>query len=380
MIGKLLNLDACRKELPALKSKTYFNFGGQGTMPQSSIDCITETFQRVQEIGPFSGAIFQWIGEELTQTRKELADLFGGSASSYAITQNTTEGCNIALWGLEWKSGDELITTDSEHGGVEDAMKNLCQRRGCVIKILPVIARADEDVLADLEKLISSKTRMIVVSHVVWNTGQTLPLAGIVELCKSRGVKVLVDGAQSAGVLPLNLETSGVDYYAITGHKWLGGPEGVGALYISPSALEETLETFVGWRKSMVPSEGTLGAARFEVATAPFPLLSALRNSMQFHTKWGDTAQRYAAIKSGAAYLRELLALQDVELLGGDTADAGLVSFVVKGRKHQAVARALEESKIFVRTIPTPDCIRASVHYFTTREDIEKLATALKNA
>lgn len=376
-----------RKQFPALANKSYFNFGGQGTLPRSSINAVTETYEYLQETGPFSTAIFTWLHSQQELTRQSLAKEMGGQASSYALTQNATEGCNIVLWGLDWEPGDHLLITDSEHVGVIHAALQLQKRRKVDVTrcALQKCANADE-MVERIRQELTPKTRLVLLSHVLWNTGQTLPLSEIVSACRLAGVPVLVDGAQSAGVLSLDLAGKDTaDFYAVTGHKWFCGPEGVGTLYVDPAAFEILQPTFVGWRGSTMdyssgePTGFNPGASRFEVGTGAIPLLAGLRNSIEVHNKFANSQERERLVLENANKLiSRLNSVRGVECLLAK-AESGLVSFKIHGASHRDVVATLDsEYSIFVRTIPTPDCIRASVHYFTTDEEMEKLADAVK--
>lgn len=343
-------------------------------MSASTIDAITSAYHFVQEHGPLSNRMFSWIDDQINATKKFLAEEFGGDPQSYALTQNATEGCNIVLWGLDWKESDVLLTTDSEHNGVMQAAKQLCKRKNLKLEICNLAhAQTDDEILAAVERSLGAKPRLFMVSHVLWNTGRLLPLREIVNLCRQRGVQVLADGAQSAGAVPLNFRQIGAEFYAITGHKWLGGPEGIGALYVAPEALESLEPTFAGWRSTMFdsrgnPTEWLPGAARFEVATSPFPLLSGIQDAIQVHRTAGSTSQRYEQILQNTAALRESLRTMTGVKLLDETGGSSLVSFVIANRPHGQIVRELENRKLIVRTIPNPDCIRASVHYFSADE------------
>lgn len=376
-----------RKLFPALANKSYFNFGGQGAMPRSSIDAIVETYEFLQKTGPFNTAIFTWWQAQQDLTRKSLADEFGGDPSSYALTQNATEGCNIAMWGLDWARGEHLVMTDCEHVGVIHAVKQLQRRRKLEVSTAALTSAKTRANMVDLiVRELKPSTRLVVLSHVLWNTGQTVPLTEIVDACHLAGVPVLVDGAQSAGAIDLDLKgKDNADFYAMTGHKWCGGPEGVGTLFIDPAALENLQPTFVGWRGSVMdystgqPTGFNPDASRFEVGTAALPLFAGLRNALAVHNKFADSKSRAQMIISNANKLiKRLSQVSQIECLL-EEAESGLVSFKVHGSTHRDVAARLDsEFNVFVRTIPTPDCIRASVHYFTTDDEIERLVSSIE--
>lgn len=372
-----------RLKFPALKNKHYLNYGAQGTLAASALDSIRNSYDYVQEHGPLSGSMFAWIQNEISRTRKNLAAEFGGEPASWAITQNATEGCNIALWGLDWHEGDVLATTDSEHTGVVKAMEQLCKRLKLKLEICPIAGlQSDDQIIAAVEKVLSARPRLFLVSHVLWNTGKVLPLEQIIALCHKHGVKVLADGAQSAGVLPLNMPALKVDFYAITGHKWICGPEGVGGLYVSPESIDTLEPTYVGWRGAVFDATGkavdwAAGAARYEVATTPFPLLSGLNQAFAVHREFGTAEQRYELILKNSRRLKDQLgAIKNLRFLD-EKGGSGLVSFVIEGASHGDLVKQLESSGIILRTIPSPSCIRASVHYFS-EEDIDVFAKALE--
>jgi L-cysteine/cystine lyase len=191
---------------------------------------------------------------------------------------------------------------------------------------------------------------------------------------------VLVDAAQSVGVLPLNLIDSGVDFYAFTGHKWWCGPEGLGGLYVSADALVDLHPVFIGWRGIVTDANAKPiglkpGAQRYEIATSAYPLYGGLRSAIALQHEWGTVAERYAEICRLSKYLWEGLSeLSHVECLRTSAPEAGLVSFrLTNGMPHKKLVDLLEKQGIMVRTILNPDCVRACVHYFTTEAEIDKL-------
>jgi L-cysteine/cystine lyase len=206
-----------------------------------------------------------------------------------------------------------------------------------------------------------------------------------VELpAKNYKVRVLVDAAQSVGVLPLNLIESGVDFYAFTGHKWWCGPEGLGGLYVSAEALADLHPVFIGWRGIVTDANAKVlgwkpGSQRYEIATSAYPLYAGLRSAIALQHTWGTIEERYAEICRLSKYLWERLSeLPHVECLRKLAPEAGLVSFrLTNGMPHKKLVDLLEKQGIMVRTILNPDCVRACVHYFTTEAEIDKLVGAI---
>ncbi|MEG4498933.1 aminotransferase class V-fold PLP-dependent enzyme [Microcoleus sp. F10-C6] len=377
--------DNHRQQFPALANKAYFNYGGQGPLPEPALEAIYEAYKRVQLGGPFSAEMGAWVVQEAMLTRRAIASELTVPPETIALTEDVTVGCNIALWGIDWKAGDHLLISDCEHPGVVASVMELQRRFNIEVSICPLAATLNEgSPVAVIADNLRPNTRLLVISHILWNTGQVLPLAEIVKDCHERGVKVLVDAAQSVGVLPLNLIESGVDFYAFTGHKWWCGPEGLGGLYVSAEALADLHPVFIGWRGiARDPNTKVLGwkpgSQRYEIATSAYPLYAGLRSAIALQHEWGTIEERYAEICRLSKYLWERLSeLPDVECLRTSPPEAGLVSFRLMNKMpHQQLVALWEKQGIMVRTIPSIDCVRACVHYFTTEAEIDKLVGAI---
>ena len=383
-----LTLETYRQQFPALANKAYFNYGGQGPLPRVSLDAIYQSYEQVQQKGPFSGEAGDWVTEESTQMRDCMARELGVNGETITLTENVTVGCNIALWGMDWQAGDHVLLSDCEHPGVIAIIQELQRRFQLEVSVCPLRETLNQgDPVAVIKTHLQPNTRLLVISHILWNTGQVLPLGEIVQCCHNHPegkVRVLVDAAQSVGVLPLNLTALGVDFYAFTGHKWWCGPEGLGGFYTSPEALTTLNPSYIGWRgiqydKTGYPVSWKPDARRYEVATSAYPLFAGLRCSISLHHQWGTTEERYQQICNLSQYLWEGLSeLSHVHCLRTSPPEAGLVSFqLTKGLVHKTVVEALEDQNICVRTILNPDCIRACVHYFTEKSEIERLITAI---
>ncbi|MEG4336480.1 aminotransferase class V-fold PLP-dependent enzyme [Microcoleus sp. D3_18_C2] len=377
--------DNHRQQFPALANKAYFNYGGQGPLPEPALDAIYEAYKRVQLGGPFSGEVGAWVVQEAMLTRRAIASELTVPPETIALTEDVTVGCNIALWGIDWKAGDHLLLSDCEHPGIVASVMELQRRFNIEVSICPLAATLNEgDAVAVIADSLRPNTRLLVISHILWNTGQVLPLAEIVKVCHQTKVKVLVDAAQSVGVLPLNLIESGVDFYAFTGHKWWCGPEGLGGLYVSAEALADLHPVFIGWRGIVTDANAKVlgwkpGSQRYEIATSAYPLYAGLRSAIALQHEWGTIEERYAEICRLSKYLwQRLSVLPDVECLRKLAPEAGLVSFrLTNGMPHKQLVDLLEKQGSMVRTILNPDCVRACVHYFTTEAEIDKLVEGI---
>ena len=394
MLNSLAKIDTKkhRQQFPGLLNKTYFNFGGQGTMPQAAFEAIIDTHKYIQQVGPFSSKINAWLIQKGHLLRQALAEELGATADTITLTENVTAGCNIALWGMDWQQGDRLLMTDCEHPGIIATVQEISRRFGVEIAICPILETLNQgDPVQVIQTHLTPNTRLVVLSHLLWNTGQVLPLKDIVRVCHSylannSPVRVLVDAAQSVGSLVLNLPDLEVDYYAFTGHKWLCGPAGVGGLYISPEAFTELQPTFIGWRGITMDKRGKPQAwkengQKFEVATNAYPESEGLYSAIATHREWGTAPQRYQTICELSQYLwSSLRQIDGINCLKATPPEAGLVSFQVPGIDHGQLVNSLEKQGFLLRTIADPDCIRACVHYLTIAEEIDSLVAIMQKA
>lgn len=396
------NLALHRQLFPALQKHSYFNFGGQGPLPRPALDAICQAYQYLDEITPFSQAAHQWSTEQCELTRRAIAQELGVSPQVIAITEDVTVGCNIALWGIQWQPGDRILLSDCEHPGVIAAVQEIQRRFELEVAFFPLQDTLNAEPLEPVNRLqeaLTPNTRLVVLSHILWNTGQVLPLKEMSQACRQYTpaqvpIHILVDAAQSVGVLPLNLPDLDIDYYAFTGHKWWCGPAGVGGLYINPDRLTGELRdrlhpTFIGWRGIVSNEQGQRvawqpGSVRFEVATSALPLFIGLRTAIEVHQGYGSATERYQALLTQSQALwQAMMQLPQVECLRTIAPpEAGLVAFQLKDQAtpqaHEQQVQDLEAQGFLLRTLKQPSCIRASVHYLTTPEACDRLIKAIR--
>ncbi|MFM6283089.1 MAG: aminotransferase class V-fold PLP-dependent enzyme, partial [Dolichospermum sp.] len=205
------------------------------------------------------------------------------------------------------------------------------------------------------------------------------------EVCRSNDSLLLIDAAQSVGVLPLDLTALGVDFYAFTGHKWLCGPAGVGGLYVSPQTRSSLHPTFIGLNgvttnSQAQPTGWQPDGRRYEVSTLSTSLYVGLKAAITIHEQWGTAEERYKRICQNSQYLwQKLNSLSNVKCLKNSPPESGLVSFQLTNQPSLKLVQYLESQKILTRTIANPNCIRVSVHYLTLESEIDQLITVISS-
>ena len=381
---------ALRDHCPALAGKTYFNYGGQGPLPTPSLEAITATWRQIQELGPFTGDVWPLVERTTARLRLQLGHWFGVGSHRVAFSENVTSGCVLPLWGLPWRAGDELLISDCEHPGVVAACRELARRHGLSLANLPVAdlrgdaASAAPAIQTRLEAALTPHTRLVVLSHLLWNTGQVMPIAAVAQQLAAHPSQpyLLVDAAQSLGSMPVAEAAAAADIYACTGHKWCCGPEGLGAIALSERVLAESQPTLIGWRSLSQESEASSSfhadGRRFEVATSCIPLFAGLQCSLALLEAEGSSNERLSTITRLSGQLWEgLQAIPAARTLLQAPPPAGLVSFTLEGSKPEAVVRQLGAQGIWVRSLDHPHCLRACTHISTTSEEIARLLEAL---
>ena len=386
---------------PALASKTYFNFGGQGPLPTPSLEAITESWQRIQQLGPFTSDVWPYISAETNRTRTLLARLCGVAPHRLALSENVTSGCVLPLWGLPFQAGDRLLISDCEHPGVVAACQELARREQLEIDQLPVQqlrrgrdqqAETDSELIRLLEQSLRSRTRLVVLSHLLWNTGQLMPIAQVAEHLQRHAQRpyLLVDAAQTMGQIPVDQAAQAADIYAFTGHKWACGPEGLGGVALSERILNETNPTIIGWRSLKDETRAIFDdpdpyhhdSRRFEVATSCVPLMAGLRQSLNLLAQEGNAQERLHTIQDLSLQLwTELNTLEGTTPLLEGAPPAGLVSFQLNdscSRNTSEIVQLLGQQGIWIRNLEEPICLRACTHITTTPEELQRFVQTLQ--
>lgn len=330
-------------------------------------------------------------GEEVYHARRKIASLFGiKQPERLVFTQNTTEALNMGLKGV-LQSGDHVITTTMEHNSVLRPLKAL-EKRG----VSQSVIRADREGFikaSEIEKAIRKDTKLIAITAASNVTGTRMPLEEIGELARRRGIMFLVDGAQGAGSMAIDVERMHIDMLAFPGHKGLLGPQGTGALYVSPEIrLRHIMEGGTGTdsKSRFQPCEFPEG---YEAGTINAPAIIGLGYSAEFVEKIGpEVIGKYEEELIG--WLDERLDEMDfVKRYGPDACRKTGISLInIRGVGAEEVTSVLSSKYgIAVRggyhcaglahkTVGTWDegAVRISAGPFNTRKDMEKLVDAIK--
>ena len=348
---------------PVLERVAYLNAGTFGPLAQETVDAMAAQAAIELDHGRSGDAYYESLLGLRASVRALLAELLGVGEERVALTSSTTNACHVVLSGLGLRPGDEVVTTDEEHFGLLGPL----HASGARVRVAPTRGRRQDEALAAVLAAVGPRTRLVALSHVSWMTGNVLPVA---EIKDETGLPVLVDGAQSAGAIPVDVGAA--DYYTVSGQKWLCGPDATGALYVrDPDGLRVALPTHFSREKH--DPDGTFapraGAGRFDTGPISLPSLAGLDAALRIVPE-----ERFGAARAIAERCRELLAERyDVVTQPGQ---ATLVTFEPRADAAEAVAE-LHGAGVIVREVPGTGWVRASCGYWTTEEHIERLLDAL---
>ena len=382
-----------RSLIPSLKDKIYFNYGGQGPLPNPSLKKIINSWEKLQEIGPFTNNVWPYINNEVILTKRLIAKLMGVKIKNIALSENISTGMVLPLWGIDFIEGDEILISDCEHPGIVAAVRELCQRFKLKLNIFPIQKISnlnDEIVIHEIKKNLNKNTKILIISHVLWNFGYEVPLKELkYELDKvNKNSYLIVDGAQSFGHIEIEEKVRYSDLYAITSHKWACGPEGLGAFYVSDRFIGRTRPTIIGWKSLKKeqgiyePSDNLLheDARKFEIATSCVPLLAGLRESLSLFENDIPSNKKNKIISAMSNKLWfELNQFKDIELALKSPLKNGIVSFNVdRVIDKNAFIKKLGLKKIWIRVIEDPKWFRVCIHQITQEDEIDLFLNEVK--
>ena len=352
-----MTFEEARAQFPVLERIAHLNAGSIGPLPRAAAEALEARLERDLAEGRSGLRYVEELVEARERVRSAIAAVLGTSPELVALTGSTSRGCQIVIAGLGLAAGDEVVTTDQEHFGLIGPLHASGAR--------VVVVEADEDAVA---AAVTSRTRLIALSHVLWTTGSRLDIA---RLRRPDGPPLLVDGAQSAGAIEVDL--TGADFYTVSAQKWLCAPDPAGALFVrDPERLRLMLPSMFSQLSyevdgSFVPKEG---ARRFDTGWIGAPALAGIGAALGVHPEW-----RYEGGSAAADRCRELLSpLVDVVTPRGDST---LVSFRPDRDPPELVA-SLTEQGVLVRELPGRNLVRVSCGWWTSDDDLRRLADGLR--
>jgi cysteine desulfurase/selenocysteine lyase len=393
------DVEAVRGEFPALaqrvhgKPLVYLDSAATSQKPRAVIDALARFYaQDNANVHRGLHALAERATAQLEQARDRVRRFLNAArASEIVFVRGTTEAINLIAHSFgraRVREGDEVIASVLEHHSNLVPWQELCRERGATLRLIDVDERGELR-LDELERLLGPRTRLLAVAHVSNVLGTVNPIARICELSHARGVTVVVDGAQAAPHLPVDVRALGCDFYALSAHK-VYGPMGVGALYGRAALLDEMPPWQTGGEmvQSVSPFEASWQAApaRFEAGTPDVAAAIGFAAALDWLTGLAGAREHERALTAHA--LESLRAIDGLRILGDARDRTGAISFELKRIHPHDVGTLLDEEGIAVRTghlcaqplmrrLGVTAAVRASLAPYNTHAEIDALAAAL---
>ncbi len=352
----------------------HLQTGGVGTMPRAVFEAFTAAAAKVEN-DPVGETYGPGIGR-IDRVREKAANLLGCRDEDIVITSSTTSGMFLLAQGLDLGPGDRIIITDHEHPGGQLGWEWAARRFGAIIDVVSIPPSASDldEIVAAFEDAIRPETRVISFSHILFTTGVRLPAEQICALARKHGCLAIVDGAQSAGAMPVDVVSMGCHAFSASGHKWLMGPKGTGLLYLHPelSGRLDALPLMAGRRfnsdstgiGNIAGAHGLGAAIDYAMALTPEKIED---HNLALRSELFDALGSLAGIEIPSP--RE-----------GPTVSANLAFTLPRGTDHNLVRRnLLLRHKTRLRVVERSGFIalRASLHCHNRSEDVALLIDAL---
>jgi cysteine desulfurase/selenocysteine lyase len=399
----VFDIEKIRAQFPILKQKingkqlVYFDNGATSQKPQVVIDRLNDYYSN-ENANIHRGV--HTLSQEATTAYEEARisiQRYLGAKHSHEIifTKGTTDSVNLVAFsfGELLQSGDEIIITAMEHHSNIVPWQMLCERKGCVLKFIPMSTKGELDLDA-YSKLLSSKTKLVAVTHVSNALGTVNDVELIIKAAHNVGAKVLIDGAQSIQHMPVNVVDLDCDFYAFSGHK-LFGPTGVGVLYGKEDLLNAMLPYQGGGDmiKEVTLEKTTYNSLphKFEAGTPHIAGGIGLGTAFEFlNTLDMEAVQEHEKELLDYA-TQQLEAIEGIQFYGEAKEKVSVVSFLIEGTHPYDVGTLLDKMGIAVRTghhctqpimdfYKIPGTIRASFAFYNTKEEVDIFIKALERA
>ena len=387
-----IDVARARAETPGCEHRIHFNNAGAALSPKPVLDTVIAHLNREAEIGGYEAA--DEANARLEHLYAAAARLVGGNPREIAYIENATRAWDMAFYAIDWQPGDQIVTARAEYASNYIAYLHMARKRGVEILTVPNDEHGQISVDA-LEQRITGRTRLIAITHIPTNGGLVNPAAAVGKVAKAHNILYLLDACQAVGHIPVDVEAIGCDMLSATGRKYLRGPRGTGFLWVREALIE-----------SLDPPLLDLHAAKL---TGPDSY--EVRGDARRFENWESfvagrlglaAAIDYALDLSMDAIRDRIYALADRlrdrlnDLPGAAVRDLGLekcgiVSFTVDGHEPAAIKETLEAQRINVSASRRPSTlldmtergldsvVRASVHYYNSEDEVDRLIDAVKS-
>ena len=386
----IIDIPAVRAETPGAAFVAHFNNAGASLIPRPVLETITGYLDEEARLGGYETA--EAHAAEIEAVYDTVALLIGADRSEIALADSATRAWDLAFTALHLSNGDRILTTTSEYASNVIAFLQVAERTGASVEVIPDRMTGEVDVDA-LDAMIDDRVRLIAINHVPTNSGLVNPAADVGRVANVHGVPYLLDACQSVGQMPIDVEEIGCDMLSATSRKFLRGPRGAGFLFVSKKILDRLEPTVLDlhgarWeapdRYEMRPD-----ARRFELWERSPALVLGLGRAAIYALDIGLEEIWERNLKLSGMLREGLSDVTGVTVRDIGSVRGAIVTFTVEDQTAEIVKGALNALGINVSVVTPysarfdmearglPNLVRASVHYFNTEDEIDRLVAAV---
>ena len=385
-----MNIDGLRNATPGTNDVNHFNNAGASLPPHIVTDTMINYLKEEARFGGYETASRH--RQSIEDTYSTIAQFINAEASEIALLENATAAWNMAFFSIGFDDGDRILTSMAEYASNFINYLKLREQVDVQIDVIPNDQYGQTSVSA-LREMMGPRVKLISITHIPTNSGLVNPVEAIGKIATEHNCLYLVDGCQSVGQYPVDVEKIGCDMLSATGRKYLRGPRGTGFLYINSDALPQLNPPFLDLHAAEWTGQETYkmrdDARRFENWEANYAAILGLKEAVHYADDLGIT-NIWKRITKLAEKLREKLsAVPAVTVQDIGQNRCGIVTFTVDGYAANDIKVTLSEKNINVSTSSQnstlldmqqrnlKEVIRASVHYYNTEEELEKMVNVL---
>lgn len=369
-----------RKQFYLRDGVTFLNGGSVGPSAKPAIE-KTIRLMRKMESDPlqYQGKL---VARDMEIAREKLGKFVGTSPARIALVQNTTMGMNIPAQGLRYKRGQEIVMSDQEYPAIQSLWRYIAKRDRLKLREfpLPTPPSNPQDIVDAYAEHMSDHAAVMVFSHVYYTTGLAVDVRALSALASRYGALSAIDGAHAVGMIPMNIEDIGCDFYTSSCHKWLLAPKGVGMLYMAEKHQNKVLPLIKGYNMRNAET-----ASKYDMTgTRDMTHHAGLGYAIDYQNKIGWESRIRPYCKGLAAYLQKRV----TDIPGGrlmipaDPDQSGfLTCFTIDGIKMGEIGRILFEDYSIETAMTRPNgtlSFRISTHFYNNYDDIDKFIASIQ--
>jgi selenocysteine lyase/cysteine desulfurase len=382
-----INWAAVRALYPMTYSRNYMNTGGLGPCTQVVLDTLFATKVQLQ-------TAVETGHEMLEPVRQTVAAFVNCTPGELCFTRNATESTSIVAAGVVLSPGDEVIFDIEAHPGGYFPWVLQANRRGVKCLTFTPSYTSSQATIDRINALITPRTRVVSVSHITAPTGTLLPVSGIAALCRSKGIWFHVDGAQSLGMIPVDVRAIGCDSYSSSCHKWLGGPHGTGILYVRKDRIADCIPCEAGaytdnGHANIIPSpylQYNADCVRFEYGTRDVAEVRGVAAAIAVQVQIGPANIQQRGAELATLLYNQLLAVPTVTVLtpADPAMRNSIVTFKSSKLDYLAIYNFLSQPpwsyRLRIVTEIGLNAVRVSTHIFNNEAQVNNLVKGLYTA